>query len=68
MGKLFIKDKTTRRTYTFWDDKSGYMAAQNKLDQLNQAGHRVDLSTNSTGKRLQQMQDAQGGLFKTLFG
>ena len=67
MGKLFIKDKTTRRTYEFWDDRRGYEAAQNKLDQLNQAGHRVDLSTNSTGKRLQEMQDARGGFFSRLF-
>ncbi|MBQ6130245.1 hypothetical protein IJI72_00935 [Candidatus Saccharibacteria bacterium] len=68
MGKLFIKDMTTRKTYTFFDSSSGYAAAQNKLDQLNQAGHRVDLSTNSTGKRLQEMQDAKGGLLKQLFG
>lgn len=67
MGRLFIKDKTTGRTYDFADDKCGYAAAQNKLDQLSQTGHRVDLSINNTGKRLQEMQDARGGFFSRLF-
>ena len=66
MGKLYIKDKTTGRTRTFWDTRQGYAQAQNYLDQLNQAGHRVDLSAGKTGKRLQDMQDAKSGFFSRL--
>ena len=67
MSKLIIKDKDTGRSYEFGSDKSGYAAAQDKLDQLHDAGHRTDLTANNTGKRLQEMEDSKRGFFGRLF-
>ncbi|MBQ2638095.1 hypothetical protein IJF89_00200 [Candidatus Saccharibacteria bacterium] len=67
MSKLIIKDESTGRYHEFADDKAGYAAAQDKLDQLRQAGHRTDLSANNTGKRLQDMEDSHHGFFGRLF-
>ncbi len=67
MSKLIIKDVSTGRTYEFGSSKAEYAAAQDKLDQLRQAGHRTDFSANDTGKRLQDMEDSHRGLFGRLF-
>ena len=61
MSKLIIKDTSTGRSHVFNDDKAGYAAAQDKLNQLRDAGHRTDLSANNTGKRLQDVEDAEHG-------
>lgn len=63
MSKLVIKDKDTGVYHKYDDTKKGYAAAQDKLDQLRQAGHRTDLSVNNTGERLQYMEDHKRKLF-----
>ena len=67
MSKLFIKDKSTGRTYSFADDKKGYNAAFNQLKMLNDVGHKVDLSINNTGRRLQEMDDSRSTFLGRLF-
>ncbi len=68
MSKLIITDVSMGKSYEFSDGKEGYAAAQNKLEQLNQAGHQVDLSTNNTGKRLQENEDSRSSFLGRLFG
>ena len=67
MSKLIVKDATIGCSYVFDDSSSGYVAAQNKVDQLSQAGHKVDLTANNTGKRLKDMESAKSSFFGRLF-